>query len=343
MKKKLVALAAGLAVAALTLVGCSSDAAPAADSNASAAADGDTRLPEMTTVTFGMTPSASHSIMMLGINQGFFEEQNLKLEYVDAPTGDAMIQGLVSNTINFGPVNPVSFAVAADKNLPVKLTTNIFSSAPEFTPGYAGTYVLPDSPIQDWADISGMKVQVPSLASTGELYIRAAIDNNGGDSSTNELVVLSSADAVPALEQGLVDVISIPGTYVHTAEQAGLRLIGDHVHETADGQNTLPVAVNSVWGSQNLDVVRAFNAAVAKSVEYALANDGELRQTMVDEFPQSIPDLDAANNFHIYPSSCFNETSQQILFDYMSEYEMVERAEWTEADLYLEGIEVPIC
>lgn len=340
-RNKFAALIGAVGVASLLLAGCAGQ--PAEPESPEVEAPEESQgLTELTKITVAMQPVASSSSMQLARDAGIFEEHNLDVEFVEVPTSEVSVSSLVSNSVDFGQINPVTAAVAVETGLPVAWTTNFLISPAEENPRDASYFVNPDSGIESWADLNGKNVQVSCMTCTGELWLRAAVDSNGGDSSTLNLVVMPAGDALPALGQGSIDAAAMVGGLVGAAERAGLKRIGGQAYETAPSQPLVPFGVNVNWAANNMAIVEAFNAALVEVVEYATANRAELELAMQEYYPNQVPSPEAAAGTLAFYESCFRNDVLDTLLDYTHRYGFTE-AKVARDDLFLEGVTVATC
>src|SRR4051794_12794410 len=86
---------AGLAVVALAATGCGGGSA-----DTGGGGSGDTA--KTTTVRIGTLPTANAAAMYLGMQEGFFDEQKLKVEPTVLQSGNEIITGMVSGDYDFG-------------------------------------------------------------------------------------------------------------------------------------------------------------------------------------------------------------------------------------------------
>jgi NitT/TauT family transport system substrate-binding protein len=258
------------------------------------------------TVTVGMLPVADLVVLHLGKAKGFFAQEGLDVRFVEVPRGDAAVSALLSNSVNVANVDIVTGLVARQQNLPIQWVTTVHSSPPSKDVPFAGTFVRADSPIRTWADLNGRRVSTSCRKCGTEVYLRGAVDLNGGDSATIDLITMPTAQAVQALGQGQVDAVPVSPGLIPKAIAAGYRSIGDHIAETALGHQLGPIAVNTVWADTHPKLLKAFIRGVNRSAEYASSHPDEARAAIPAHYPQAAPDAAAAAKIPLAVwSSCF--------------------------------------
>jgi NitT/TauT family transport system substrate-binding protein len=299
------------------LAGCSAAGTPSGSTSGAAEAE----MPaEMTTVNVGVQPPSSLAFLHLGVEQGFFKDRNLQLEFTDIASGDIGVTSLLSNTVQFATTNPGVQALAASEDLPVSWVAVALTGPSERIDGNVGLFVRPDSPFQSYGDLEGARVQVPCINCISDLWVRTAVENDGGDPDAIEFVVLSSADALPALENNDVDATLSLSQFFPAAEAAGNRSLGDPMLDLALSQPVLAFAASDAWVDQNQPTVRAFAAAVAESAEFADANIDEWRSILPKYYPQQVPDAAAAAAINAHWSGCFDRDATATILTHMTDY-----------------------
>ena len=76
---------------------------------------------EVTKLKVGVIPIADVAPLYLGMQKGFFKEENLEIEPQLAEGGAAIVPSVVSGDYQFGFSNVTSLVIAASKNLPVQI------------------------------------------------------------------------------------------------------------------------------------------------------------------------------------------------------------------------------
>ncbi|HEX8485351.1 ABC transporter substrate-binding protein [Sphingomonas sp.] len=290
------------------------------------------------TVVVGLLPVPDLVALRLGEAKGFFAEQGIKVRFIDVPRGDAAVSALLSNTVHFANVDVVTGLIAREQQLPIQWVTTVHSSPDRADVAFQGVYVRPDSPIRRWADLAGRKVNTSCRKCGSELYLRGAVDRNGGDSARIQLVTMPTAQAVPALGRGQLDAASVSPGLVPKAEAAGFRKIGDPIAETALGHPLGPIAVNTVWADSHPRQLKAFIRAAEKSTIYAAEHPAEARAAMPRYFPQIVPDRQAAARVPLAAwSRCFQMDAIRSIADYTLRYGFTHTPVARLSDLFYSG------
>lgn len=288
MKKTLAALGL-VAVATLALAGCTdSGAAP----ESSGSSTGDAGSGELTPVRVAALPIAETGALWAAIDAGIFEEHGLDVEVVPAQGGAQAIPALLSGDIDFAIGQPMGPIRASLQDLGVVIFSNYASSLAEGT-DVNSVVAAADSGIATPADLAGKRVSVNSIGAAGDLTIRKAVDDAGGDSSTIEFVEVAFPDVQAQLEAGNIDAGWVPDPF------RGLIVSGGGVDVVSPYQATIPgLTVLTNFTTQEKidsdpDLVTAYAEAMAEALEYASSNEDAVRAAIVTNL--EIPEAAAAS------------------------------------------------
>ena len=157
---------------------------------------------EQTTLRVGVIPIADVAPLYLGIKQGFFEDQNLKIEPQLAEGGAAITPAVLSGDFQIGFSNTVSLLIAASKDLPVTIISQGVLGGKTEDEAWADLLVLKDGPIKEPKDLEGKTIAVNTLKNICEVTIRASLADMGVDDSTLKFTEVPFPDMNAALEAG---------------------------------------------------------------------------------------------------------------------------------------------
>lgn len=277
------------AAAALTLVfaGCSS--------TPSDSAGGDTGGGEQETIDIvaGVAPSSSPVALLLGIEQGFFEEEGLNVTTTPAATGAAGVTQLINGQTQVALGGLSATITAVDQGIPVRFVSGGVADHDDPKGTQYQTMVAADSDIESFADLEGKTVAVNSLKCCWEFWMREAVEKDGGDQSKVEFVQLAFPDAVTALRSGDVDAISTLQPFATNLRSEGFRDIGDSAavaFDNPDASNTMYfMAENFI--EANPTVVERWRRALQKSADYANSHPEETLAKIAEQTKTDAADL----------------------------------------------------
>jgi NitT/TauT family transport system substrate-binding protein len=239
------------------------------------------------TLTVGLIPIVDVAPIYLGVQQGFFKEQNLTLELKLAQGGAAIIPAAVSGDYQFGFSNTISEILAQSKGLKLKIVSQGVQSGSD--PNNDPWAILAtNSAVTQCKDLEGKTIAVNTLKNIGEVSIKAACDKPGIDVSKFKLIEMNFPSMLPAMQAGRIDAMWSAEPFVTQAKQAGAHVISYNVVAV---QTHLPVATyfaTADYAGKNAGIVKRFVAAVNKSLDYANAHPAAVR-TIVSTYANIPP------------------------------------------------------
>jgi NitT/TauT family transport system substrate-binding protein len=279
------ALVLVLAVAcAALLVACGDDESGGGGGSGGAA--------EVTTLKVGVIPIADVAPLYLGVEQGFFEEENLKIEPQLAEGGAAIVPSVLSGDYQFGFSNVTSLIIAASKDLPVQIIAQGVLGGTGKDDAWDGVVVPKGSKIKTAKDFEGATVAVNTLNNIGPLAMNSSMEKAGADYTKIKYVEVPFPDMNAALEAGRVDAAWEVEPAFSGGKAAGGTAIMNPYEETAPNLTVATYFASKQYIAENEDVVDGFKRAIEKSLEYASQNPDAVRKVIgtYTEIPQEVLD-----------------------------------------------------
>jgi NitT/TauT family transport system substrate-binding protein len=285
--KKSLAVIGVVAAAALALSGCTDSGAPTNTSTAEPGND----TGELTSVRVAALPIAETGALWAAMEEGIFEEHGLEIEVVPAQGGANAIPALISGDIQFAIGQPFGPIRADLQDLGVVIVGNYANSLAEGTDVNA-VVALGDSGITRPADLAGKKVSVNTLGAAGDLTIRKAVQDDGGDPSTIEFVEVAFPDVPAQLEAGTMDAAWAPDPFRGMIVGAGGVEIVAPYQATIPGLTVLTSITTQALLDEDPDLVAAYSEAMAEALEWAAGNEEAVRAAIATNL--EIPEEAAA-------------------------------------------------
>jgi NitT/TauT family transport system substrate-binding protein len=248
---------------------------------------------EQTTLRVGVIPIADVAPLYLGIKQGFFEEENLKVEPQLAEGGAAITPAVLSGDFQIGFSNVVSLLIAASKDLPVEIISQGVLGGKTEDEAWADLLVLKDGPIKEPKDLEGKTIAVNTLKNICEVTIRKSLSDMGVDDTTLKFTEVPFPDMNAALEAERVDGACVVEPFVSQGEAGKAKGIDPFYVNTAPDLTVATYFTSKQYAEENPDVVKSFVTAMQKSLDYAQSNPDAVRDILT-EYTQ-IPPEAAAN------------------------------------------------
>ncbi|GAA1526533.1 ABC transporter substrate-binding protein [Nocardioides humi] len=241
-------------------------------------------------VTVAYTPIYSVGALQLGIDQGFFEDEGLRIELqqvANPPSGIAAVAGDEVD-FNYTPSIPFVNAIANGVQLEIVGAADGYDegtkASVEADPSLAlqhddsGVVAAKGSGIERAADLEGKTVSVPARGAQLEVTIAAAVKADGGDPAKIDWITLDFPSAVSSLQAGRIDAAGLVVPFIAQGEQAGGTLVlSPGLEFFDDGAVGLWVTSASLATAEPA-VVKSFQAAVERTNEYAAAHIEEAQQ-----------------------------------------------------------------
>jgi len=285
MKKSLAVLGV-LAAAALALSGCTDSAAPPSSGPSDDGAAG-----ELTKVRVAALPIAETGALWAAIDEGIFEDHGLDIEVVPAQGGANAIPALLSGDIQFAIGQPFGPIRADVQDLGVVIVGNYANSLAEGDDVNA-VVALGDSGITRPADLAGKKVSVNTIGAAGDLTIRKAVQDDGGDPSTIEFVEVAFPDVPAQLAAGTMDAAWAPDPFrAMVLGDGGVSVVAPY-QATIPGLSVLTNITTQALLDDDPDLVADYSAAMAEALEWASSNEDAVRAAIATNL--DIPDAAAA-------------------------------------------------
>lgn len=281
-RRRSVVLAACTVLLGLGLAACGADAAD----------PGETTEDGTRAVTIGALTISETAPLWAAVDAGVFAEHGLDVTVQPIQGGAQAMPALINGDVDLMIGQPFGALRATEQGLPVAIVAGYAESYPDgddinaVVAGAGSDIVRP-------ADLAGAKVAVNSLGAAGDLTIRAAVEQDGGDPAAIEFVEVAFPDAAAQLEAGNIDAAWVPEPFVSMITGAGGTKVVYPYQAVIPGLPTLVVQTTTQTVEQDPELVADVRAALADAFTWAEENDDAVRQSLVDNL--EIPAEAAAN------------------------------------------------
>lgn len=265
----------------------------AAETDESQDDTGTTPTTEMATLKVGLIPVTAVAPIYIGIEQGFFEEEGIELDLVMGMGGPSAVAGVESGSVDIAIGDSAALIRAQESGLPLTALTSAGSVEGDGVGG-SKVVVAEDSDIETAADLNGKTIGVFNLKSSNEMNVQAAIDAEGGDSSTVQYVNLEFPAMVAALQRGDIDAAGLAEPQLNQAVQNGdVRVTMDYYPIVfPDGTSITLWFTGSNQLEEKPDELKRFGAAMDKASAYADENPDAVRDIIPEFSGLSEEDVD---------------------------------------------------
>ncbi len=237
---------------------------------------------EPTTLRVGVIPIADVAPLYLGMEKGFFEEEQLTIEPQLAEGGAAITPAVVSGDFQIGFSNTISLLIAASQGLPVQIISQGVLAGETEEEAWADLLVLKDGPIQEPSDLEGKTIAVNTLKNICEVTIKASLEKEGVAVERLNFTEVPFPDMNAALEAGRVQGACVVEPFVSQGKAGAARGINPFYVRTAPNLTVATYFTSSQYAEQNADVVDRFVRAMNRSLTYAQSHPDEVREVLLD-------------------------------------------------------------
>ena len=285
--RRVLCVLATAVVVALVATACgSASKSSTAKSVGSSPGTGGPTSKSLTTVTVGLAPDSASAPVYIGIKEGFFAQEGLKLKLAPIQSGAASIAALVAGANQFGQAAYFSAIAAAAAGVPAKIVAS--SDNESATLANASLQVLvvtKKSGITSLKQLAGKTIAVTALKSGQQIAIGAALKTVGVSPSAVKYLVVPWQNMNEALSRGEVTAGDFGEPFLTPALEAGDRIINAPLVTLAGGAefpNSGFLASNSYIASHPT-IVQAFARGMAKSAAYAQQHPAAVRSVLVKD------------------------------------------------------------
>jgi NitT/TauT family transport system substrate-binding protein len=269
-----------LVAALLLLTGCGDDddSAPASGENG------------VTRITVGVLPIGNAAPLYLGMEKGYFREEGLELTPQVAQSGNELATMLVSGDSQVAFLGYVPVIVARAQGLPLKVVANADNGADTAAEEWQVILSRKGSDIREPADLAGKTVAVNALRGVAEVGLKAALDAEGVDPGSIELLEIPFPEMPAALEARRVDAIWGVEPFLTQALGEGAQEVLAPYPSLGKAFPNGTYATTDRYLEENADVMERFTRAMNRSSEYATENPDEARAIIptFTEIPEQV-------------------------------------------------------
>jgi NitT/TauT family transport system substrate-binding protein len=275
-----------------------------------------------TTLRVGVIPIADVAPLYLGMDKGFFEEEQLTIEPQLAEGGAAITPAVMSGDFQIGFSNTISLLIAASQDLPVVIISQGVLAGKSEEQAWADLLVLKDGPIKEPSDLEGKTIAVNTLENICEVTIKASLEKEGVAVDTLKFAEVPFPDMNAALEAGRVDAACVVEPFVSQGKAGAARGINPFYVRTAPDLTVATYFTSKQYAEENADVVDGFVRAMNKSLTYASEHPDEVRQILLD-YTEIPPEAAEAIKLPVWRPD-LNEPTIELLSELSLKYGLIE-------------------
>lgn len=277
---------------------------------------------ELREVTLQDTAGAPGNFISYGLEQGYFEQAGLDVQFEPSGGGATVIPALLSGELDIAGSNAVSAMLAMDRDIPVVMIAAGTSTGQEAEDDFAALMVPEDSPIEDPADLEGTELAVNTLENINDVVIHSLVEEAGADSSTVSYAEMPFPDMILAIERGDVDGGLLIEPFVSMAREAGLRSMASPFHALRPGLQIGTFLMTEELAAEAPELVEAFQEGVRLTAE-SISEDPDSFREALPEIADFDPELAQEANLPTWRAESDRE-SLELIHEVMGEIDMVD-------------------
>jgi NitT/TauT family transport system substrate-binding protein len=258
------------ALCAAVLVGCGDEDSPGAGTD------------RATTVKVGVVPVVDAAPLFVGIQKGFFRDEELTIQAQFAEGGAAIVPAVMSGDMEIGYSNTTSLVIARAKGLPLRIVANGAVAGTSAQDAADAAMVRGDSEIRTAEDLEGKTVAVNTLNNVATLTLNSALERSGVDYRKVKVTEVPFPDMPAAIETGRVDAAFVQEPFVTAMKEAGARVIFNPMEETERNYTFAAYFASERFIEEQPDVLERFVRAVERSLDYTQQHPDEARRAVLE-------------------------------------------------------------
>lgn len=268
----------------------------------------------LTKITVGTMPIVTNSVLALGVDKGFFEEEGLDVTLETGQGGAALLPAVINGQYDFAFSNNVSILTARAQGMPVKIVAAASSAGENPAPPDEAIVASASSGITSLDEVKDTTVAVNQLLNMVEVADRVALEEAGADLDSIKFIEMGFPDMPAALANGKIEVAHVAEPFLTQAVADGAKVLSAPYREVA------PDVFMSSWFTsesqiqQNPEVVDKFQGALEKSRQYAVDHTDEVR-SFIPSFIGMEADLASEIALGNWPAGLPDEASLQAWYD----------------------------
>ncbi|MFF5989811.1 ABC transporter substrate-binding protein [Prauserella flavalba] len=263
---------------------------------------------EKSKISVSVMPTIDLAPFHLAMKNGYFKDEGLDVEVVNAPSGQASLTKLINGEVDVAYSSYTPFFIAQSKGAAeFKFVADASSAGPKSTM----VVTMPNSPVKKVQDLPGKSIAITSENTMSDTLTKSVMKTNGVDFSDVQWVSLPFPEMAGALQRGDVDAAFMTEPFITSAAKT----IGAvPVFDTATGPTkdfpTAGYASQAQFADENPNVVAAFQRALDKATREA-ADRSKIEPLMV-EFAKVDKEIASMTNLLTFQSKLDARRLQRV-------------------------------
>lgn len=226
-------------------------------------------LPKTNIVRVGYMPIAECLPFFVALENGYFNDEGLKIEPLQFPGGSAILEALGSKSVDIGFSNVVSLLYAVNSGLDFK---SVWGSNMENIKNPMHALVTKNSAISSPIDLKNKSIAVNTLRNIDHLLIENYLSKYNVKSNEIKLLEIPFPRMPSILNSGDVDAIAVVEPFLSIVVGDGGKVIGKYFSMGKDETLITTYCSSGKWIKDNNKNLHKFIQAMDKAIDYYLNN-----------------------------------------------------------------------
>lgn len=223
--------------------------------------------PDQVTLPCGYVPNVQFAPLYIGLEKGFFAEENIDLA-LDHSMETDVVALVGAGRVPFGICSGEQVLLGREQGLPLVYITNWYQNYP------VGIVALKESGIESMEDLKGKRVGIPMLSGASYIGLEAMLGLSGMKDSDLKLESVGYAQSellvTGRIDAAVVYTINEPVQLKHLGYETVLFSAADMTKMVGNGMIT-----NEAMITENPDLVGRMVRAFVKSIRWTFENPEE--------------------------------------------------------------------
>jgi NitT/TauT family transport system substrate-binding protein len=263
---------------------------------------------ETTKLRVSIMPTIDTAPFHLAEKNGYFKQEGLDVETVNAPSGQASLSKLLGGEVDiaYGSYTPF-FVAKAKGQQDVKFVADASSAGPKSTMIVA----MPDSSVKSVKDMAGKKVAITGENTICDTLTKSVMKTNGVDYTKVQWVSIPFPDMAAALQRHDIDAAFMTEPYVtDSAKKVGAVPVFDTATGPTQDFPTAGYGSLAKFTDANPKTIAAFQRAMRKATTES-ADRSKIEPLMV-QFAKVDQDTAALTNLLTFQSAMDPRRLQRV-------------------------------
>ncbi|WP_033295336.1 ABC transporter substrate-binding protein [Amycolatopsis jejuensis] len=220
---------------------------------------------EKAKIKVSIMPTIDVAPFHLAVQNGYFKNEGLEVEAVDAASGDASLTKLIAGEVDIAYASYTPFFIAKSKgSADIKLVADASSAGPKSTEIVA----MPNSNVKNVHDLAGKKIAITATNTICDTLTKSVMRDNGVDYSGVKWVSVSFPQIGAAVKRGDVDAGFLTEPFITASAKTNGTV--EVIDTASGGTKDFPTAGYGSLGkftSGNPKTVAAFQRAMSRATK----------------------------------------------------------------------------